>query len=343
MSRIHSLDYLKLALAVLVAFGHTYWLQSHANTLTFLLGNGLMRVMVPAFCIVAGFFLYSAAARGKGAKWLWRATALYIFWMAIYLPFWLNEVHDLVSLVKTLLLGFFHLWFMAGIIVAGVMILGLRWLSRVIGLGTEVPLLVAVVAVCAVAGVAMQYANLSGLAQIGVRKFENGIFMCFPFVAIGYLLRRRLVLGGPLALPGRSAVLVALAVGTVLLLGEAWLVQARWGVSVMLDIPLTAYLAAPALFLAVLETQMPEPPIRLDPISGAIYFMHVLVLKLAAVLGVSSLGALMLLAVGLPTLAALGLGALRVPGFVTGAPQQAGTGSDTVPLAVRQPRTGADA
>ena len=122
----------------LVAFGHTYWLQSHANTLTFLLGNRLMRVMVPAFCIVAGFFpLLSAAARGKGGQVAVAGDGAYIFWMAIYLPFWLNEVHDLVSLVKTLLLGFFHLWFMAGIIVAGVMILGLRWLSRVIGLGTR--------------------------------------------------------------------------------------------------------------------------------------------------------------------------------------------------------------
>ena len=143
MYRIHSLDYLKLLLAVLVAFGHTYWLQSHMSALVFAIGNGAMRVMVPAFCIMAGYFLHSAAMRGAGVRWLYRVLGLYMFWMLIYVPFWLNEVDGLTSLIKTLLLGYYHLWFMAGILVAGFLLLALRRLSHLISYQLEVPVLIA--------------------------------------------------------------------------------------------------------------------------------------------------------------------------------------------------------
>lgn len=211
--RIHSLDYLKLALAVLVAFGHTYWLQSHMNAVVFVLGNGLLRVMVPVFCIVAGFFLYSATARGAGVRWLIRVLGLYSFWMLIYVPFWLSEVHDLISLFKTLLLGYFHLWFMAGILAAGFLILALRRITHLLAFGLEIPVLITAAIICACAGIILQYINLSGLAEIGVRKYENGLLMCFPFVTLGYLYGRRMSLRGPEAQPPRRNMLIALGLG----------------------------------------------------------------------------------------------------------------------------------
>ncbi|WJS85638.1 acyltransferase family protein [Paracoccus sp. TOH] len=315
MHRIHSLDYLKLGLAVLVAFGHTYWLQVNMTPYLYMVGNGLMRAMVPTFCIVAGYFLYSAVARDKGGKWLWRVTALYGFWMAVYLPFWLNEVHGPVSLVKTLAWGYFHLWFMAGILVAGAVILLLRGFARRIAPAYEYRILMAAAVVCALIGVVLQYVSLSGIMHIGVKKFSNGLFMCFPFVAIGYLCGRRVARLGMPGLPGRWLVLALTAIGLGLLMAEAWLVQAWRSDQVMLDIPASSYVAAPALFIATLGTAMPAPPLRLDPISASIYFMHVLALHLARSLGFQDLGELMLFAVGLPTLAALLLQRLPIPGF----------------------------
>jgi len=315
LHRIHSLDYLKLGLAVLVAFAHTYWLQTNMTPRLFMIGNGLMRVMVPTFCIVAGYFLYSAVARGKGVKWLWRVAALYLFWMAVYLPFWLDQVHGLGSLVKTLAWGYFHLWFMAGILVAGAVILLLRGFARKLAPAYEYRILLAAVAVCAVIGLVLQYVALSGVMQIGVKKFSNGLFMCFPFVAIGYLCGRRVARLGMEGLPPRWLVLACTLGGAGLLMIEAWLVQVWRSDQVMLDIPVSAYVAAPALFMATLGTAMPPPPIRLDPISAMIYFMHVMALFLANALGVRDLAGLMLFGVGLPTLAALLLGRLPIPGF----------------------------
>ncbi len=316
MNRIHSLDYLKLVLAILVAFGHTYWLQTNMNAAIFVFGNGLLRVMVPVFCIVAGYFFYSAAARGAGMKWLTRVLGLYLFWMLIYVPFWLNEAYDLASLIKTLVLGYFHLWFMAGILAAGFLILALRKLTRLIAPGLEIPVLVTAAMLCAIAGVAMQYGNLAGIADIGVRKYQNGLFMCFPYVTLGYLYARRVARRGAAeALPARPAVLIALGLGALGLMVEAWLVQARWGDQVMLEIPVSGYLAAPALFLATLGTPIPAPPIRLDPISAAIYFMHVLALNLAHAAGVTHLAGLMLFGVGGPTAVAILMGRFALPGL----------------------------
>ncbi|RKS44442.1 surface polysaccharide O-acyltransferase-like enzyme [Paracoccus pantotrophus] len=329
LHRIHSLDYLKLGLAVLVAFAHTYWLQSHMTPQLFMIGNGLMRVMVPTFCIVAGYFLYSAVARGKGNKWLARVAALYLFWMAVYLPFWMDQVHGLVSLLKTLAWGYFHLWFMAGILVAGAVVLLLRGFARRVAPAYEYRILLAAAAVCAAIGLVLQYVALSGIMQIGVKKFSNGLFMCFPFVAIGYLCGRRVARLGLQGLPPRRLALAATAAGAGLLMAEAWLVQAWRSDQVMLDIPISSYVAAPALFVAVLGTAMPQPPIRLDPISAMIYFMHVMALHLARLLGFEHLGELMLFAVGLPTLAAMLLGRLRIPGF--GKERTRGQGEQTRP------------
>ena len=327
MYRIHSLDYLKLVLAVLVAFGHTYWLQSHNNAVTFAVGNGLLRVMVPVFCIVAGYFLHSAAMRGAGVRWLNRVLGLYMFWMLIYVPFWLNEVNGLTSLIKTLLLGYYHLWFMAGILVAGFLLLALRRLSHLISYQLEVPVLIAAAAFCALAGIAMEYVNISGLVDVGVRKYENGLFMCFPFVVLGYLYGRRVLLRGAAgAMPARRLVLIALAVGMAGLLLEASMARLLWGDQIMLDIPVTSYLAAPALFLTTMGTEMPASPIRLDPISAAIYFMHVLMLNLAHAAGITHLGGLMLFAVGGPTLIAILMGRFALPGLKRSNPERAGDG-----------------
>lgn len=326
LGRIYSLDYLKLVLAVLVAFGHTSWLQSHPTPLAAMLGNGLMRTIVPLFCIVSGYFFYTAVARGDGMRWLRRVLVLYLVWMAVYLPFWLGQVHGLMSLIKTLVFGYFHLWFMAGILLAGFVILFLRRLMHVLAFRAEIPVLIAAAAICAMIGVTLQYLHLYGNGAIGVRKFSNGLFMCFPYVTIGYLYARQVAIGGMAVLPSRRTVLSVAVIGAVLLMIEALNVQINWGNDAMLDVPLSAYLAAPALFLATLGTEMPPPGIRLDPISAAIYFMHVLGLILAAWLGIHHLAGMMLCAVGLPTLVALGLGRLGVPGFAKGAPRRGPSG-----------------
>lgn len=326
MSRIHSLDYLKLLMAILVVFGHARWMQNNLSPAIFMLGNGLMRVIVPSFCIISGYFFFRAVEKGAGRVWLWRVTAFYGFFKLVYLPFWMGDVHGVTSLIKTLVLGYYHLWFMAGIIFAAFAILMLRKLMRRLSPAAEIPVLVALAALCGVMGVVMQDLNLSGAVEIGQRKYQNGLFICFPFVVMGYLIARQIANRGMSWLPSNRALLIGTGFGFALLAGEAWLVQANWGQHIMLDIPATAYVAAPMLFLLMLRTTMPAPPVRLDPISAMIYFMHVMVLELAFRAGLESPFALMGLGVGIPALLGLAVGGLGLPGFGKASPRgQAGT------------------
>ncbi|MFT4013309.1 MAG: acyltransferase family protein [Paracoccus sp. (in: a-proteobacteria)] len=304
MRRIHSLDYLKTFLSLFVVLAHTNWIQNNTTMGLFVFGSGLMRTLVPLFCIIAGYFLHISMVGGRAGKWLMRMLVLYLFWMAVYFPIWQGQVTGLRSLATTLLWGFFHLWFLIGLFVGGLALAGLVALGRRLAPGHEVWFVVLPAAICALLGLAMQYADLSGLAQIPVQRYRNGLFMCFPFLAIGYLLNARL--NRPGTVPAtRPRPLLILGLALLLLCAEAWLVQARFGTGVMIEMPAATYVAAPLIFLLALELRMPPQPVDLGLVSATIYFLHVWAFRLADLLDIHDVLGLMLFGVGVPTVIAL--------------------------------------
>lgn len=305
MRRIHSLDYLKTFLALFVVLAHTNWIQNNMTPGLFVFGNGFMRMLVPLFCIIAGYFLQVAIQRGKAGKWLWRVMALYLFWMAAYLPIWHGQVTGLRSLATTMLWGFFHLWFLIGLFFGGMAVIGLHWVGRRLAPEHALWFVVMPAAVCGLLGVAMQYADIGGLHPIPVQRYRNGLFMCFPFIAIGFLVRDRIQTLGWQALPSRAQAVAVAALGLLLLLSEAWFVQAHLGTGVMIEVPLATYLTVPALFLVALQLEMPPQPVDLGLVSATIYFLHIWAFRLAEFLDVHHLFGLMLFGIGVPTLVAL--------------------------------------
>lgn len=319
MSRIHSLDYLKLLLAVLVAFGHSGWMQAHASVGMFILGNGILRVIVPLFSIVTGYFLYHSLERGKALLWLGRLLALYALWMVLYLPFWIGAVTGTVSLIKMLIFGYFHLWFLSGMIIGGAAIVILRHLSRWAGLRSEVRPIIAAAVICALIGLGLQYLNLSMGGALGQRKYQNGLFFCLPFLSMGYLWARVVADRGVDALPSGRVALWLSVTGMALLAFEAYELFLRSGMGATLEIPISSYIAVPGLFLLALRLRMPEPPLQLDPLYVQIYFMHVMTRTLATHLGIRDLAGLMFFGVVVPAITAivfdrLGLPAIRKHG-----------------------------
>lgn len=310
MRRIHSLDYLKTFLALFVVLAHTNWIQNNMTPGLFVFGNGLMRMLVPLFCIIAGYFLNVSVMRGKTGKWLWRVMALYLFWMAAYAPIWQGQVTGLRSLLTTLLWGFFHLWFLIGLFFGGLMVVALDWMGRRVAPARAAWFVILPAVVCGVVGLAMQYASLAGLADIAVQRYRNGVFMCFPFVAIGFLLAGHILRRGVAAIPSRSVILALVGVGLVALCAEAWLVQAWVGLGVMIEVPISTYLAVPVIFLLALQVELPPQPVDLGLVSASIYFLHIWAFRLAERLDVHHLFGLMLFGVGLPTLVALIYGAV---------------------------------
>lgn len=95
------------------------------------------------------------------------------------------------------------------------------------------------------------------------------------------------------------------ALGLGLLCLEAWLVQAWRGTGVMIEVPISTYLAVPAVFLLVLQLDLPPQPVDLGLISATIYFLHIWAFQLAEWVGLDRVWALMIWGVGVPTLVAL--------------------------------------
>lgn len=307
--RIHSLDYLKTFLALFVVLAHTNWIQNNMTPGLFVFGNGLMRMLVPLFCIIAGYFLQVSIRRGKAGKWLWRAMLLYLFWMTAYVPIWHGQVTSVWAFATTMLWGFFHLWFLIGLFFGGMAVIVLNWIGHRVAPAHALWFIILPAGICGAVGVAMQYLDMAGLAHISVQRYRNGLFICFPYVAMGFLIRTQIETLGWQGLPSRAQCMGFSALGLAMLMAEAWFVQTHLGTDVMIEVPLATYLAVPALFLLALRIDLPPQPLDLGLISATIYFLHIWAFRLAGYLDVHHLFGLMLFGVGVPTLIALIYGA----------------------------------
>ena len=89
MMRNAYLDYLKVGLAVMVVALHAGIFQEQSAYLSYLFVNGCLRLAVPVFFVINGFFFFNVMNRNKSVfAWINRMLILYVVWMLIYSPFY---------------------------------------------------------------------------------------------------------------------------------------------------------------------------------------------------------------------------------------------------------------
>ncbi|MEZ5685054.1 MAG: hypothetical protein R3D78_03785 [Paracoccaceae bacterium] len=213
-SRLAGLDLLKLCLALLVVTIHANPFKGVSVEATWLLGNGLARVAVPGFFVVAGF-LFRPEQPGRSARMVWRYLKLHLVWLTLYAPLWwkLMRVEDpLWAYAKLWIFGWWHLWFLTGLALA-IAAASLVWRWR------TGPLLALALGLFAL-GYGLQSAHLLQLIPKGIWPAEvrNGLLVGLPFFLLGYLVRRT---GWPARLGFGRALALGLA-GLVLAVGESW-------------------------------------------------------------------------------------------------------------------------
>ncbi|MDM7256072.1 MAG: hypothetical protein P3W90_005235, partial [Paracoccus sp. (in: a-proteobacteria)] len=241
MQRVKSLDYLKLLMAVGVVIGHSGLLQEWDTPTAFLIGNGFLRMIVPMFAVMSGFLFHGSMERGRVVPWMTQILVFYIGGMLVYAPFWFGAAGGLSGLPGMMLWGYFHLWYLSGLLLAAVMIVGLRFV------GAGVHVMAGLAAVLVLAGVCVQVLLLDGRISVALHYFRNGLTVIFPFMMFGFLwagLRR------PAPPLRRLMPLILLAVALMVI--ENQLVLSLYGMSVMHEIPASSLLLAPLGFLAVL-------------------------------------------------------------------------------------------
>ena len=273
-----SIDYLKCLLAIGVVVAHSLLIHMDLREWSYLLGMSVLRSLVPAFSVVSGFCFFFTRSRGKSRKWLAGLVLAYAFWTLFYVPIWLKPYSTLHEVLIAVVFGTMHLWYIAGLIVAAVLIMGFLRLGEITRSGLWPMLLAALVLY--LLGQAMSFWAFFAQSDMPLEYQRNGLTVIFPFAAIGYALAVWVARNGRDRLPRLGLLWLAVAVLFGARLVEAMIVLRLHGLSlsVLPEMPLLAILAPVLLFLAFLRADLPEVNVNLSNWSSSIYFLHIFVI-----------------------------------------------------------------
>ncbi|MBM3604343.1 MAG: acyltransferase [Alphaproteobacteria bacterium] len=262
--RSSALDPLRLILSVCVVAIHGVHAGPLPSMLRQVTVNGMFRLAVPIFALISGYFFVNAIRQGRARPYVARLCSLYAIWMVIYLPNYAALIETPKDAVRMAIFGFFHLWFMPGLIFSAVLI----WALMRMGAGLRI--IATLAAVAALTGLTLQFLELSGRAQVGVDYYRNGPFFILPYFAAGYVLSagsHRLTSWRP----SWAIVAVALAAVAAESVVWSWIAGGEAGV----DHLLTLWGAAPILFLAALNREGIGHGKAIASVAAFIYFIHI--------------------------------------------------------------------
>lgn len=188
MERCNNLDILKFILCLMVFLIHYSMYLDIPQSLYYITVNGIYRIAVPLFFVINGYFFFGSFTKGNQSIYIKRMTVLYIIWMIIYAPFWINPSNlSLKDLVRNLLFGFHHLWYLPAVIVSTLIFISIHKLSD--------KFKIIVTALLYLVGTCIGY-----LSVLEIHPFEflsgkyylyrNGIFFSLFFFTIGFLINK---------------------------------------------------------------------------------------------------------------------------------------------------------
>jgi surface polysaccharide O-acyltransferase-like enzyme len=279
MNRNAAIDQLKLALTFMVVALHCGMGAEVGLIVEHLLVNGVFRVAVPVFLLINGYYFFGAAERGQGVAWLRRVGALYATWMVIYAYLWLRPIiarDSFESILHELIFGYYHLWYLPGMLFAAALMLLFR------SFGSYV--LLAIVLVLHTSGVLIQY--FGSLGYIGGSGFDlflaskqahrNFLLFCFPFFCLGYLLGKYNLSANI----SSSQVFVAAVLGLGMLIAESTFAYVNSIDPEGFDNYFSLIVVCPAVFLVALKKGAATKERFVSDLASAIYFSHILTMMI---------------------------------------------------------------
>ncbi len=266
-----SVDVLKVVMAFFVVFLHMHLLKDVYPTISYVLVNGLFRLGVPIFLIITGYYFYHIDDVKKLKNWLFRLFILYSIWTVIYIPFWKEKESSMINI----LFGYHHLWYLIGAFWGGIVLFYLKKLS--------VSLLVFLAVFLFGVGYTIQFlANshyFNGEIDTTINKFftyRNFLFVCFPFLTIGFLIKKYQI---EKKFHPNFLLTVLLC---FLVIGEAYfnIEILKLNKKESVDLLLSLVVACPVLFIYCKNRLEKIDSKILANISTAIYFIHPLLMEL---------------------------------------------------------------
>lgn len=279
MGRNAGLDLLKLFLALFVVAIHTQFLVESYPAISYFLNNGFFRIAVPVFFVINGYFFYSAVFNNRVKTWLLKVTIMYFSWTSVYLFFWLPSDYfslaGFLTIVKTILLGYYHLWYLSGIIFAAIMLLFFNKLKL------SDSFLIKLSLMFFLCGVMIQYfGNYHVVSNFSldvilntIELYRNFVFFAFPFFYCGYCIHKRNLHN----YYSKFKFYLLLYFGFVLLGLEAYCNYILMQNSEGFDIYLSLAIICPLLFVVVLNFELNFNTKNFSLLSSSIYLIHPLV------------------------------------------------------------------
>jgi hypothetical protein len=189
-----SLDILKLIMACMVVALHAEFLADVSELGRYLSVNGVLRMAVPIFLLTNGFYFYSILVSTNSRSWFKKISILYIFWMAIYSPFWFYipplSIYGIAQFIFRFFIGFWHLWYLSGLIGAALTLMLVQKMPT--------RYLLLLMAMTFLTGVLIQYSghyhwinnpfidHLFNLPWF----HRNFLLFSFPFFCAGFLIKK---------------------------------------------------------------------------------------------------------------------------------------------------------
>lgn len=294
MGRNLSIDVLKIILAFFVVFLHMNFLKETYPALSYILVNGLFRMAVPVFLVITGFYFFHIDNVKKLQKWLFRTFLLYAIWMLIYISYW----KDNEQIWLTVIFGYHHLWYLIGTFFSGIILYFLRNQNSKLLIVLAVGFFLLGYGV-QVLGNLHYFKNENDSVLNMYLLYRNFLFVCFPFLTIGFLINKYKV---DLSEYKNSSLLVILSVLCVV--AEAFFNYKNIS-SESTDILFSLIFASPLLFLYCQKIYVKTTSKILASFSTAIYVVHPLIMKSDFYKDIQSFKILIFLAILIPVSLAL--------------------------------------
>lgn len=274
MNRNVSLDILKLFMAFMVVGLHASFLKEFSELGSYLATNGLFRIAVPVFLIINGFYFFPVLVKNSQFSWFKRVAILYAVWMLFYIFFWFDmpevSLLGLAKLLKSIIIGYHHLWYISGMLGAAFLLLLLK--------NQSTQFLLATIIISFLSGVTIQYlgnyhyfegSTLDKLFNL-TWLHRNAFLFSYPFFCIGFLINKH-ELYKKFSL--KNAGIIAL-LGLSLLLLESSFNFYQDGVDGGFDNYMSLLFLCPFIFIFFSKLNIKGESKNIALYSSAIYFIH---------------------------------------------------------------------
>ncbi|AZA54141.1 acyltransferase family protein [Chryseobacterium sp. G0201] len=264
-----SIDVLKIILAFFVVFLHMHLLRDEYPSLSYVLVNGLFRIGVPVFLIITGYYFYYVDTFDKLKKWSLRTFLLYSIWSIIYIPLWKEGM-----VFTNIVFGYHHLWYLIGTLFAGILLFVLRKKSTSV-LGATILILFGIGYTIQLLG-NLHYFTGELDSTLNLYPFyRNFLFVCFPFLGIGFLIKK-------LNIDVKQNPSLPLVLGSIaLVVFEAFLNYKliHLNQKESIDLLISLLIACPLVFLYCKNLPFKTDSKILASLSTAIYLVHPLIMN----------------------------------------------------------------